>query len=695
MSDTIRKVQIEVDVVNGDLKINSPDVTSIRNALKQVKDEADATWRAVHGSPSSTGTGSLTRNFGGGAKSVVSSDSIKHAADEIREWYSSQQQLAATPIKIGRLGYANHVRERSASIAQDELDFAKRAGLADGFDEHAIHKLRGHLERRAASSIREVDRESANSTADSVRSEEKRGAALDKSRNAALGAAKGLLQLAASADTNAVSLVQSVVAIEGLANVAKLAHTAMGPLGIGLTAVAAGILVIKTAYQEAYETSQMYWKSIAKDSELANERITRSALLKHEQGTRLALGVPMTGQADRFLQTFNLSAEREAEVRKVEAGNFTPQHKAAFRARAAASVNFDERQRTDAAELEFKKKQLAGMEKAETELKQKAIEAEQLGRRAVKDAETVRDHVMDESTAGIAVRATAQAATGQIPDGPGMLGWARWIGRKATGSNAMGQLAIAVGDNVNLGLDRKTGQWNSKLNAKDKANEHVLGVAASAAQNNADIHRRLEVAGQEKQKLKDDIANKQMQLLTTTKDQRDAAYSAFSNERQRVTGLNQSFGSASVGERRIAMRLQEKHLRIEKQRASNRAAGRAEDEGVEQYSHWEMQQNTFGGIADKTIRLQREATAKKEGHLVETDLDTLEAKHKEEEAKPLQPLIDNVKAAGIDVEKGAKELADAIKAAFPFETLISNVKAELDQMKALNESKAMLRSKWF
>lgn len=694
MSDTIRKVQIEVDVVNGDLKITPPDVTSIKNALKQVKEEADATWRAVQGSHTSMG-GSSAGNIGGGAKSTASVDSIKRAADEIREWYSSQQELAATPIKIGRLGYASSVRARSASIAQDELDFAKRAGITDGLDQHGIHRLRGHLEKRASLSIRETDRETANSTADSVRDERKRASALNQSHNAAIGAAKGLLQLAAAGDVNAASLARSVVAIEGLANVAKLAGVAMGPLGIGLTAVAAGVLAMKTAYQEAYATSQMYWQSIAKDAELTNQRITRLAVLQHQQATRLALGVPLTGETDRALKSFDISQEREEEIRKVEAGNFTPQHKAEFRARVEAQGNLESRQRTTAAEIEFKKKQLADLETAEVELNRKEKDVADSGRNAVTEAKKARDHVMDETTGGIFARTAAQVATGQIPDGPGLQGLPRKINRFGLMFVPGGKAAMDIGDNVNLGLDRQTGQWNSQLNAKDKADEQVISVEAEATANSGAVKSQIKESGEQKEKLRKEIADLELQQLTTTRAMQQKAYEAVRNEQERVTQAQQAYGSASAGERRTALRLQEKHLRIEAQRAANKAAGRPEDEGVEKFTEWELKQNPFGGIAGISMRRQKQEAAQKEGLIVESDLADRQKDFKEEMAKPLDQTRERVEAAGIDADEAAKDLADAIKAAFPFETLVEKLKAELRQLELQNQQKAMLRNNWF
>ncbi len=668
MSDTIRDVQIRVSVVNGEMKLGPVDISSITDAIKSARTE----WQGMLSGGGSTGGGSAGVSGGSsGVREAIrksSTDAIRSAAAEVNEWYSSQHNVAESDIKIGRLGYAKSLRERAHRTAADEMDFAKRSGVSGGLDEHGLDQLRTQLEKRAASAIREKDRETAGSTADSIKVEKNRIAALKETHQAAIGAVKGLAQLTAAGDENSASMLKNIVAIEGLTNIAKNAGAALGTVGVGLAAIAAGIVATKMAYQEAYEISQQYWRSITQDAALAHERISSSAVRHHRQQSEVATQMPFMAGIDRALENDALRAERESKIRQVEANpDLTPERKAEFRARTEQRGRFEEMQKAADDEITFKKRQLDQLRAADAELIREQKNADAAGQNMISSAKKEVAHSTEESGLGTAYRHTYRAGH-----------------------------ALSDMFGLNTGIDKNTGLFTEQMQAKEQAQERLKAAEKAAVEGVATAQNQIKQNKAEELRLTQDIANLETKRLSTTREIQQSAYEAVRNEKTRVTQGNISFGTADIGSQSIALRLQEKHERIEAQRAANKAGGVDEDEGVERYSPWELQQQTFGGIAGISVRRQAQKDAVKAGFKFESDLADKEKAFKAEMDKPvIDEQRGRVGAAQMDAGDAAREMAQAVKDAFRLEDLVARFKAEMQQLRQDIDAKQFLRQKTF
>jgi len=153
----------------------------------------------------------------------------------------------------------------------------------------------------------------------------------------------------------------------------------------------------------------------------------------------------------------------------------------------------------------------------------------------------------------------------------------------------------------------------------------------------------------------------QQQQLAAARELQQSVYTALQNEKERVKGLEIGFGSASMPQQFIAMRLQKKHERIEAQRAANVAAGRPIDQGVERYNPWERQQNHMGGIASISMERQAKEDAAKMGFKTRDIEKDLEQELNALNALPKPKMKADIDQGVQDTQKSISDHLDALE----------------------------------
>ena len=578
--------------------------------------------------------------------------------EEIRYWFSSKQKIAVSSIKVGREGYGQHVRERAEEIARHEMAFAKRSGLTDNLSHRETEKLHRKLKRNAVSTIKETDTEHANSVNDFVQNERKRIQALQDSQNAAINAARSFAQLAASTNEDSATMVRNIAQVEGFTNVLKGAGTAMGLAGIGLAVLGAELLLTKVAFDESRDSSRHYWESITGDAVRTQSRLSTVAQREHSQATQTALRRPDITESKRWVENINRRESREKEIREFEAGNYTPERKAQFRQQAEARGHHEEQRSKIEDQIAFKKKQLEELQGANAQLKKDKENVVAAGRNAVR------------------------AADKEIEQATFETGYGRTHRKIHTWGHA---LSGAMG--FNTGIDNKTGYFNSQIQAKNEATKRRDNVAQQAKEEEAQAQQKI-TENQEKQlAIEKDLGVMAVQNLSTTKAKQQAAYEAYRNESQRVTQGRIAFGSSSISQQNMVLRLQRKHKLIEAKREENRKLNIDEDTDLPQYTPFELQQDPMGSIAGISMRRQQKKIAEDRGYEMETDVDE---KKKEFEKQEKLPVVAEQKKAVEDqsekIKAAAKEFEDALKNAFRIDDLLDALKfAAIESGKKLEE----------
>ena len=151
---------------------------------------------------------------------------------------------------------------------------------------------------------------------------------------------------------------------------------------------------------------------------------------------------------------------------------------------------------------------------------------------------------------------------------------------------------------------------------------------------------------------------------------------------------NLSVGSADVGDMWERKRLQEKHNRIKAQMEKNKAEGKGEMEGVEQYTQHEIQvARASGDEAGETAEAQARNQGKQWGVNRRDKGDTKTAQESFDDAKTdfandLKNGNEQIEKQQAELHKAGEEMAKAVSEAFKAEELVNAFKQALELVKA-------------
>ena len=125
---------------------------------------------------------------------------------------------------------------------------------------------------------------------------------------------------------------------------------------------------------------------------------------------------------------------------------------------------------------------------------------------------------------------------------------------------------------------------------------------------------------------------------------------------------------------------------IEAQRSKNREAGLPEDQGVEQYTQFEMQQDPMGSIAGSSMRRQANRVAKEKGFEAESNLGELEEHQKTQDKLPIDKMKEDVSKQADNIKDLADQFEAKLKGMVPVGELLARMEKVGDELKAELES---------
>lgn len=678
-SQTIRDVVIKVAIENGKMKLGPVDTSEVQRQIDELQKSYRTAFSGASFGGTGTGTGTGTGSPGFGSSSGIGQSAAQAVArtkadldkivSEIQNWHGTTYQQSA--IKIGRVGYGQSVRDRASDASREQMDFATRSGLTDNLSVADRERLRKKLESGAASSIRENDREHANSANDAKR-------AADEAHAAVVRFTKGLGQLAASVDKDAESMVRRVVQIEGIANVANSATTALGLTGTGLAVLAAELLATKVALDQTTATNRRYHESITNDATRMMNFHSAAAVRHSNQASFSVASMHDSTPLFRLGENFQRMNARESQIRAFEAGNASPELKRAFRERTESQGILEERRTGIDDAIAFKKQQQAQLTAAEAARKQAA---DNLG---TFDKKT---QTWSQGSARNAVRAAQDEVNNSLKESSTGF-WGRQAYRAATGPISM------LG--INMGVD-KSGYLNSQMDAQGAAKERLALTQSSALEASKDLEDRATKNVREQRDLQEEITKLTNERLYTNKEIAQSAYQALHSERERVKGAEIGFGTSEVSTQHQILRLQKKHDAIEAAKAENRKSGKSEDANLPRFNQFEMSHlYGSGSVADVTMREQAVRDAKSKGFRPETDLEDREKRFKEVMAKDTTDNdLKKLKGEAIDSRRLGQDLGEAVKSAINVTELLEGFKLSLEALRSELQDAQMKRNSFF
>lgn len=665
---TIRDVVIKVSLENGNLKLGSIDTSGITSSFASAVREMRSALAGMQGGVRSGGSPT-----GGGSSSSSSSGINKEERDQIR--------------MFGRLMKDREKAKREAEKAlEDQAVAAERA-----YDRETAAAVRSYGkimdERQKAAKEQQRLRQqvSDNDIAHEVKRQKAAHAAarggggnLGEKAGGLFDLGSGMAMTMAGQSGNVEQMAQLMMTIKGFQSIASGAAKTAGAFskelalvgvsgavaGVALAAIVVGVIAINQALSELHTVSQKYWKDIGDDAERAEKRLTASAHRHYAQQSSVIANMENPERPERRQIRFLNQQGYEQIIRTAESGDLRSDFKADFRQRQERISEWVSGDNDRFSEGKFQRSKLAKLKSAQSDLavdEKNAIAARDQG---LKQKQKAIDETLKESNLG-------------------------WAGRQ--GNRLLGLIPM-MGVNT---VGDKSGFSNRQMAAHDAAEIDKKEFEKSSAGDIVGIRETLNASLQEEKSIKEKIAELDQQRLTTTREIQQSAYQSVQNEKERVKNVKESFGGAGVKAQNIAMQLQAKHEKIVQQQNANVAAGRPKNQGVEQYSSWQLEQNALGGIAGITMREQRRERADQRGLKPETDLPQKETELAELMKHPLAELDKTASQSAQAAKEIAQKIVKAIEDTFKPQDLLANLDEELAAMKKRFEDNGFKRGSWF
>lgn len=434
----------------------------------------------------------------------------------------------------------------------------------------------------------------------------------------------------------------------------KISGGLMTTLSAGAGALAIEFQALTERLEEARVGAQRYRTDLADDASRAASHTMALSGVRSHAALELAQNAPNTVGLSHIMGNIAGQERMESGLRDYENSDVNPQFKA---------------QRRQFEEFALPRQQFLEEAPGQIEDKQKRIEVLRADLQRIQAAKLDRaGQYRNETASNKEVIAHSMDET--------------YIG---FGLRQLGKPLAHAGFLRGYNLD--SGMYNSQEKAKAEAQQrqsqthqtYVRDQVQSGEQESAAIS---EINQLEKQQL----AIKQQQL-TTTRELQQAAYQALQSEKERVKATNVAFGSASIPQQNIAMRLQRKAERIEAQREANRKAGRDEDEGIEKFTAWEMGQNAMGGIAQKAMKRQAAKKADDMGFKAESNEEYLAEQHEKQQKLPVNKIKEDISSSVDDVAKSSEQLVNKMNEVNGvIRERLENATRAFEEMKAIFEN---------
>lgn len=693
MADTtIREVVIRVSVESGNMKLGPIDASS---AIAQLKSDlangvgSFSTGSSSVGLPSSSKLKKMSNqdlgdlfgiDMGGMAGPPPSSPPSKPPDDDML-----RQRMKAARQK-----------ERD-QLRKDDEDAAKKAAnqRQKEDDERMDKTVASEVKRtkREKESSRKKDKEPKSEESSITKTAE----AMGRATTSALYMAKGFALVATSSDDEAESMIRAVVAIQGYMDISRGAtqlitqfaaaqKTAAAAAAAGaattvkagaastgaaagtaaLTGVVAGLsvpFIAVAAVVAAAVAALAYWRlsvietrktteasfdaSIAKMKAMAEAtaRLGQIQNANSQQGVSLTRGLVLS--SSRIPESMRNRAATEKMSRQVESRtDLTAEQKSAQR------QNFESAER---ARSEYR-----GQLDQETTLRQKLTKLKEGEKGIIDNREKMR------------------------------------ISRTiAQGSLESAQRDIEFHPAGFFGGHTKD-QKERHLDLTEKIQENTIASGKEQEQAARDLlqnrDQQLEVEAE--------ILRKLEEQHKTVKEYQQDAYRAVQVEKERVKSHAVGLGSSDFGEINRRKIIQDKHDRIMAQKAVNKAAGRDENEGIDEYTQEEariaIQSGDEAGI---TAEEQVQRTAKRSGIKIRgkddlKDKEAEQAKRDQLGKKQTDQIEKEVPKGNADIKAASEKLATSMLDTLQLETFVNDMIRILDQIKASNILAKQKLNRW-
>lgn len=743
-SETIRDVTIKVNIEAGD----SSSMNAVADAIKAKFQDA---FKNIDASPITSILDVVKQQLDGGIGGVDIGKNIREATEDYRAFSQSikESQSAMSTVGshsgIGMPGYGASVSNRASSLVIPQVSKMREESGGAGLDDQHWSKLEARMQKQAESMIREQDRESAAaSRADAA--EEKRTAAIEaraqreaeaaeraaeresaaeakktqqqeaeekkradkkiaqekrvsEAQSAFVGEiASGVGRVAAGAASMAafaggedmqqmlrmLGMIHASHAIYSGASSAGAGMAGMMGMGTGATAAmatlpaivaAGGALALGHANLSWHEQSTLFTSkqklAAAYAASAMRHHATRSALRPHDLINR-------AGAIDAVTVKENAINTHAASVIKTQLQN-------------AESKDFERWGKSSETMEQFETRHNRQSQREDQGLKNNSFKT------AINDLNRRKENLSGAESL-LTKRGKDLAFSGEEE-----LKKNNWVAKTEADKRWLklrGQHKEIMKD-PDFGYDKDGKPIYSKEQQKRGAEIAVeaQSVEAEAAKNVKDNAEAIVEVKRDQLKLDQDIVKTLAEQNKTAREYKQEAQDVVKREVAKDKAHALSLGISDVGTMWERKRLDEKHQRIEAQKAKNRAEGKDENEGVEQYTQYELQQTQqFGDRSAKTGREQglrqglEWGIPRDEAEMTKEAKDEADRRDKETEGLINEnegKIDETAKSIGGDAENNkrgkASELKSAMDEAFNSGKVFDELLKKLEELKAQQE----------